>query len=114
MIMRRKREKRLNVIGHHSPSSFRCGSWEMISPFFETQCSASYGVKLGGSSPPAGKTSTASLNVTTRCPALSSKDGGGTVEGPASPLLYARNRGCSESEEISLSLPRSVMSGSLA
>ena len=64
----------------NTPSSFRWGSWEMISPPLDTQCSASYGVNSGGSSPPAGKVSTTPSNDMTACPALSSKEGGGTPE----------------------------------
>lgn len=78
----------------------------MISPL-EIRCSASYGVKSGGSSPPAEKESPASSHAADSSPAVSSKDRGGTFEG-SSPPFPSRKRVCC-SEGLSLSIPGSIM-----
>jgi hypothetical protein len=78
----------------------------MISPLPETQCSASYGVKSGGTSPspPADNESSASSNAADPSP---SKDGGGALKGSSPPLPYCKRVGCSEG--LSLSIPESNM-----
>src|SRR5579863_2548354 len=81
----------------------------MISPHLEIQCSASYGVNSGGSSPPAEKESAASSNVVGLSLALSSKGGGGTLKGPSPPLPSRRRGCCSEGLSLSLSIPGSIM-----
>jgi hypothetical protein len=84
----------------------------MMSPPLDTQCSASYGVNSGGSSPPAGKVSRTLSNDMTVCPELSPKDGGATpaAEKPAWLPSPSRKRDrCSKELSLFLFLPRIVM-----